>query len=162
MKPTALASGLVAASLLAACSGPGRARHAEPAGSTHRAGESRRTSQPEPATDAFDRFRGQRVAAGEAFRLATDPIGVDGARIIVHLVKLDWTSMDLPSGGVSRDATAQLSVQRGEQTHRLLLDAGDTRPVAGCEIALLDSGEDYDEATARWQPWVKLRVTPGP
>ena len=140
---------------LAACAGAQPAPEVSPAAP--------RSARPQAALqqdtyDPFADFGGQRVPAGEPFRLMVDPVGIEGCRVLVSLAKVSWTTMETPSGE-RRDATAFLTVQKGEQVETLRLAETDTRAAFGCRFTAEAAGEDYHQPTESWQPWVDLTVT---
>ena len=88
-------------------------------------------------------------------------MGVQGAELVIELVKTAWTTRELPSGKEVKDGTADLLVKKGEKSRRVRLDEGASRVIYGVKIEVLGAGEDYDKSRLDYLPWVDLKVTKG-
>ena len=111
--------------------------------------------------DAFRDFGGEVVAPGEKVRLKTKPIGFKDLRIVVELVKTEWTTRELPSGKEVKDGTADLLIKKGEKSRRVRLDEGESRVIYGAKISVEGAGEAYDKERLDYMPWVDILVTKG-
>ena len=111
--------------------------------------------------DAFRDFGGKHVKLGEKFRLGARPLGVEGAEIVIELVKTAWTTRELPNGKEVKDGTADMLVKKGEKSRRLRLDDGASRVIYGVKIEVLGAGEDYDKSRLDYLPWVDLKCSQG-
>lgn len=111
--------------------------------------------------DAYRDFGGKHVKLGSKFRLGARPMGVQGAELVIELVKTVWTTRELPSGKEVKDGTADLLVKKGEKSRRVRLDEGASRVIYGVKIEVLGAGEDYDKSRLDYLPWVDLKVTKG-
>ncbi len=113
---------------------------------------------PEP-DDGFRDFGGRKVAAGTAVRLeAAEIVGITGLRVTVQLMKTEWTTRELPSGKVLKEATADLLVQKGELSKRKRIDQEETRTVLGVKITVNGAGEQYSDKRLDYVPWVEIVV----
>jgi hypothetical protein len=108
--------------------------------------------------NAFRDFQGPRVATGKPFRVSVKPVAVAGAELVISLVKIDWSTMTGPSGKDTREATASIRVQKGEEDRAVMLSQGEARTVLGTRISLLSAGEDYDKARMSYDPWIEIQV----
>ncbi|MCO4762817.1 MAG: hypothetical protein KC502_14985 [Myxococcales bacterium] len=109
--------------------------------------------------DAFRDFGGKRVKKGEVFRLeAMDMVGVAGHRIVLRLVKTEWTTRELPSGKKLKEGTADIEIQKGEKTKRKRIDQEETRTVFGAKITVRGAGEMYSKKRMQYVPWVEIVV----
>ena len=116
---------------------------------------------PKPAEpdDAFADFGGRKVAPGTPVRLeAAEIVGIKGHRLIIQLMKTEWTSRELPSGKVVKEATADLRVERGTVSKRKRIDQDETRTVHGAKITVRGAGEQYSEKRMDYVPWVEIVV----
>ena len=109
---------------------------------------------PEAPADPLAKFEGTRKAAGTEFRLMLAPVGVEGAGVVVRVVKAEWTEMD-----GERTATAVIRVERGEESKTLYMEEGDTKAVLGASIHVKGAGEVYDKDTMRYPPYADMVVT---
>ena len=109
--------------------------------------------------DAFRDFGGRIVAPGERFRLRSKPVGVKELRVVIELVKTEWTERELPSGKTVKDGTADLIVRKGESSRRVRLDEGESRVVLGARILIHDADEGYDPKRMDYLPWIDVVVT---
>jgi hypothetical protein len=110
--------------------------------------------------NAFRDFRGPRVTTGKPFRVSVKPVAVAGVEVVIALVKVDWSTMTGPSGKDTREATANIRVQKGEEERAVMLGQGEVRTVLGTRINLLSAGEDYDKARMSYDPWIEIQVEP--
>ncbi len=119
-------------------------------------------NKPEPVKhDAFRDFGGQTIAPGTKFRLKTKPIGIDQLKVVIELVKTEWTTRELPSGKEVKDGTADLLIKKGEKSRRVRLDEGESRVIYGAKILVDAAGEGYDKERLDYMPWVDIIVTKG-
>lgn len=114
-----------------------------------------------PPRDYFDEFGGHRVPAGQAFRIANDPLGVDDVRVVVALQKTEWLSRTRADGGEEREAIAHVLVVKGqaENIARLRIHVGEAAADLGVRVEVRDAGEVYDETTMRWTAYAELVVS---
>ncbi len=111
------------------------------------------------ADDAFRDFGGKVVEVGEAFRLeAMDMVGIKGHRIVIRMVKTEWTSSEGADGKMVKEGTADLEVQQGDQRKRKRIDQGETRTVFGAKITVKGAGEIYSQKRMQYVPWVEIVV----
>lgn len=108
---------------------------------------------PEPA-DPLATFGGIQQAPDVEFRLKQAPIGITGLGVIVRVVKTQWTEMD-----GEREATAVITVQRGEVIKTLFMGEGEDRTLLGIRIHINAAGEMYDKATMRYPAFADVTVS---
>lgn len=108
--------------------------------------------------DAFRDYRGVHYKANEKFRATHKPVAVDGAEVVITLIKTDWATLAAPNGKEIREASANLKVQKGQEERLITVAQGDDRVVFNARIKVVGAGEDYDKATARYGAWVELSV----
>lgn len=108
--------------------------------------------------DAFRDYRGLHYKANEKFRATHKPVAVDGAEIVITLIKTDWATLSAPNGKEIREASANLKVQKGQEERLITITQGDDRVVFNARIKVVGAGEDYDKGTARYGAWVELSV----
>ena len=138
---------------LSACGAP-MVTDAPPKGPTVRA------VQADP--DAYRDFRGEHGTLGKVFRLGGKPMAVDGADLVLTLVKTEWSTLAAPNGKEIREASAQLLVQKGQEERRMSIGQGETRPVFGVAVTIVGAGEQYDAARLLYLAWVDVRVEAAP
>jgi hypothetical protein len=110
---------------------------------------------PPPApVDALATFGGLQRPPNAEFRLKQAPIGITGLGVIVRVVKAQWTEMD-----GERDATAVITVQRGEVTKTLFIGEDESRTLLGVRIYVKAAGEVYDEATMRYPAFADVTIS---
>ena len=116
--------------------------------------------RPQKETDFFNEFRGDHHPTGKVFRLQGKPVAVDGPNVILTLVKSDWATMTTPGGKEHREATAQLMVQQGAESHHISVNQGDDGVAFNVRITVKAAGEDYNKARLDYLPWVDCQVDP--
>jgi len=125
------------------------------------------TPKPKPAAeapaaptgpDAYRDHAGPHIAAGEVFRLKDTAFAVDGAQVVVSLVKAAWSKRELPDGRTVREGSAEIQVARGEESTRRILEQGESKTMLGVRVSVVNAGEDYDEKRLDYIPWVELKV----
>ena len=112
--------------------------------------------------DALQTHKGPHAKAGALFTLSGEPVAIDGAGVLVALLKTEWTTLEDAQGKEVREATAIISVVRGHDQQRLRIDAGQTRTALGVAVTVVEAGERYVKARGTWQAEVKLKVSPAP
>ncbi len=116
-----------------------------------------------PSTpDAYRDHAGPHAKVGEQIRLKDTAFAIDGAEVVVSLVRASWTKRTLEDGRVIRDGSAEISVSRGEETSRRILEQGEAKAWLGVLVTVKGAGEDYDEQRLDYIPWVELKVEPAP
>ena len=115
--------------------------------------------KPVEKDDAFRDFGGKVVAKGEVFRLeAMDIVGIKGHRIVIRMVKTEWTSHEGPDGKMVKEGTADLEIQKGDKKKRKRIDQEETRTVFGAKITVKGAGEMYSKKRMQYVPWVEVVV----
>lgn len=109
--------------------------------------------------DAYRDFRGRKVKLGEAFRLAAESVGVEGAEVVLTLVKTEWSTMTTPAGKELKEISVNLRIQHGQDERTAQLSQGDKRVLGTHRYEVLGGGEDYNKARMVYEPWVELRIT---
>jgi hypothetical protein len=120
------------------------------------------TAQAPQGPDAYRDHAGPHVAAGEVFRLKDTAYAIDGAEVVVSLVKAAWSKRELPDGRVIREGSAELQVARGEESTRRILEQGESKTMLGVKVSVVNAGEDYDDKRMDYIPWVELKVEAAP
>lgn len=116
--------------------------------------------RPVKDTDYFGEFVGEHHPTGKLFRLQGKPVAIDGPNVILTLVKSDWSTMTTPGGNEHREATAQLMVQRGSESHTVTINQNDDGVAFNVRITVKAAGEDYNKARLDYLPWVECQVDP--
>ncbi len=120
-------------------------------------------AETKPSTpDAYRDHAGPHAKVGELIRLKDTAYAIDGAEVVVSLVRASWTKRTLEDGRVIRDGSAEIAVSRGEETSRRILEQGESRAWFGVQVSVKGAGEDYDEQRLDYIPWVELKVEPAP
>lgn len=114
--------------------------------------------RPVKDTDYFAEFRGDHQPTGKVFRLQGKPVAIDGPNVIVTLVKSDWSTMTTPGGKEHREATAQVMVQRGAESHTVSINQGDDAVAFNVRISVKAAGEDYNKLRLDYLPWVDCQI----
>ena len=114
--------------------------------------------RPQKETDFFAEFVGDHHPIGKVFRLQGKPVAVDGPNVIVTLVKADWSTITAPGGKEHREATAQIMVQQGAESHSVSINQGDDGVAFNVRITVKGAGEDYNKARLDYLPWVDCQV----
>ena len=115
--------------------------------------------KPPQKDDAFRDFGGKVVEKGETFRLeAMDLVGIKGHRIVIRMVKTEWTSHEGPDGKMVKEGTADLEIQKGDKRKRKRIDQEETRTVFGAKITVKGAGEMYSKKRMQYVPWVEVVV----
>ena len=114
--------------------------------------------RPQKETDFFAEFVGDHHPTGKVFRLQGKPVAIDGPNVILTLVKSDWATMTTPGGKEHREATAQLMVQRGAESHTVSINQNDDAVAFNVRITVKAAGEDYNKARLDYLPWVDCQV----
>lgn len=109
--------------------------------------------------DAYRDFRGRKVKLGERFRLAAESVGVEGAEVVLTLVKTEWSTMTTPAGKELKEITVNLRIQHGQEERTAQLSQGDKRVLGTHRYEVLAGGEDYNKARMVYEPWVELRIS---
>ncbi len=113
---------------------------------------------PEPE-DAFSDFGGKKVDKGVPVRLeAADMVGINGHRVVIQLIKTEWTTRELANGKKLKEGTADLQVQKGDKIKRKRIDQEETRTVFGAKITVKGAGETYSNKRMDYVPWVEIVV----
>lgn len=112
--------------------------------------------EPAPEPDPFDRFTGQKVPAGEPFRLGNEPVGVEGPRVVVALSKTEWTVFPSPRGE-EKLGTATIVVQRGEEAATVRVEKGKTGRALGVAVEVREVGDQMVEG--RWLAFADVVVS---
>lgn len=117
-------------------------------------------AKPAPArtVDAYRDFKGEHVAAGEVFRLKAKAKAIDGLEVVIRMVKVEWTTGELPDGRKIKEGTAELVIQKGAEERTTRVQQDDTKRSLGCQITVKAVGEDYDQKRFDYLPWVDLIV----
>jgi hypothetical protein len=140
---------LLAGAWLAAC-GPSK--------QTFKPNPDEPAEQPQGAPDAYRDFGGEKVDPGAEVELLWNPVGIKGAEFVVRLEKVElstWTDRD----GVEQvDATAYLSVKKGQQERRVNVEGGESETVWGATIHVISAGLVYNDERMNEIPTAKIRV----
>ncbi len=114
-------------------------------------------AEPEPPPDPFDEFSGERVPLGQRFRLGNNPKGVEGVRVVFHLVKTDWTVFELPNGGEDKTGHAVILLTKGEESKQVRITSGDVGFGLGARIEVGEVGDEHVDG--RFFAFADLTVT---
>ncbi len=114
---------------------------------------------PPPKEDAFRDFAGERVVPNEVFRLRAKAKAVAIVEIVINMVRVEWTTREMPDGRKIKEGTAELVVKKGDKQRRFRLEQEDSKKVFGTKILVKAVGEDYDKSRFDYLPWVDLVVT---
>jgi hypothetical protein len=108
--------------------------------------------------NAYADHSGPHAAIGETFRLKDTAVAVDGAEIVIGLIKASWTERELPDGRKILGGAAELKVSKGTETNRPILELDESTIAHGYRITVKGAGQDYDEKRLDYLPWVELVV----
>ena len=112
-----------------------------------------------PAPDAFRDFAGERVVPKEVFRLKAKAKAVAVVEVVIRMVKVEWTTREMPDGRKIKEGTAELVVEKGTERRTLRVEQDETKKTLGCQVTVKAVGEDYDAKRFDYLPWVDLIVT---
>ena len=118
-------------------------------------------AEPEP-DDAFKSFGGTIIAPGTEITVHREPIGVSELRAMIALGKTEWVIHTQPGGKEDKTATANIVIQRGDDAQSIRVQSGESGEGLGVTIEVLEAGEVYEEASMRWVPFAKIKVTKTP
>ena len=118
-------------------------------------------AEPEP-DDAFRSFGGPVIAPGAQITVHREPIGVSELRAMIALGKTEWVIHTQPGGKEDKTATANLVIQIGDEAKSIRVQTGESGEALGVTIEVLEAGEVYEEASMRWVPFAKIKVTKTP
>lgn len=113
-----------------------------------------------PTPDAFRDFPGERVVPNEVFRLKAKAKAVAVVEVVISMVKVEWTTREMPDGRKIKEGTAELIIKKGTQSRTIRVEQDETKKTLGCQILVKAVGEDYDAKRYDYLPWVDLIVTP--
>jgi hypothetical protein len=114
---------------------------------------------PPPKADAFRDFGGERVVPNEVFRLRAKAKAVAIVEIVISMIRVEWTTREMPDGRKIKEGTAELLVKKGDKKRRFRLEQDEVKTVMGTKIEVKGVGEDYDKSRYDYLPWVDLVVT---
>ena len=117
-------------------------------------------AKPAPAPpDAYRDFAGERVVPKEVFRLKAKAKAVAVVEVVIHMVKVEWTTREMPDGRKIKEGTAELVIKKGDKKRTVRVEQDETKTTLGCKVTVKAVGEDYDAKRFDYLPWVDLVVT---
>ena len=117
-------------------------------------------AKPAPvAPDAYRDFGGERVVTKEVFRLKAKAKAVAEVEVVIRMIKVEWTTREMPDGRKIKEGTAELIIKKGDKERRVRIEQDDTKRTLGCQVTVKAVGEAYDKKRMDYLPWVDLIVT---
>jgi hypothetical protein len=113
----------------------------------------------EPMNDPFLAFGGIHVELGQDVTLHREPIGIESLRIVITLMRTEWTERERADGTLDREGTAIFYIQKGDAETELRVKQDEPAAAFGIQIAVKAAGEAYEQESMRYVPFANVVFT---
>ena len=107
--------------------------------------------------DPFLAFGGVHVEFGQDVTLHREPVGIEALRMVVTLMRTEWTERERADGTIEKEGTAIFYLQKGEQETEVRVKQDDPVAVFGIQISVQQAGEVYEKESLRYVPFANVR-----